>query len=183
VRAGEGLKLAPFAVGDEETPGAGELERLLQSGYRYALSLTHDRPAAEDLIQDAAASVVRCGGKWQKPYLFTAIRNRFIDKYRRDRRLVLLPLDGGSEGGIDPADQGSWELPDVIEHRALHRALGMLRVAEREMVFLAFVEGYTTQQIAELTRRPRGTVLSSLHRTKLKLRRLLQRGSKEGTNE
>jgi RNA polymerase sigma-70 factor (ECF subfamily) len=177
------LKLAPFAVGDKGTPGVGELELLLQSGYRYALSLTHDRPAAEDLLQDAAAAVVRCGGKWQRSYLFTAIRNRFIDKYRRDRRLLLLPLDGRSEGAVDSTDPPSWELPDVIERRTLHRALGTLRVAEREMLFLAFVEGYTTQQIAELTGRPRGTVLSSLHRAKLKLRRLLDGGALEGTNE
>jgi RNA polymerase sigma-70 factor (ECF subfamily) len=173
----------PFSVGDEAAGGVGELELLLHAGYRYALSLTHDSSAAEDLLQDAAAALVRCGGKWQRSYLFTTIRNRFIDKYRRDRRLLFVPLDGASESVLDSADREPWELPDVIERQALDRALGTLRVEEREMLFLAFVEGYTTQQIAGLTGRPRGTVLSVLHRTKLKLRRLLHGGSQEGTDE
>jgi RNA polymerase sigma factor (sigma-70 family) len=177
------LKLALFPVGDEGTAGVGELELLLRSGYWYALSLTHDSPAAEDVLQDAATALVRCGGKWERSYLFTAIRNRFIDKYRRDRRLLFVPLDGASENAIDTADQQAWELPDVIERQTLNRALGTLRVEEREMLFLAFVEGYTTQQIAQLTGRPRGTVLSLLHRTKLKLRRLLNGQSEERASE
>lgn len=177
------MKLALFSVGDEGTRGDGELELLLRRGYWYALSLTHDRSAAEDVLQDAATALVRCGGKWERSYLFTAIRNRFIDTYRRDRRLLFLPLDGASESAIATVDQQAWELPDVIERQTLNRALGTLRVEEREMLFLAFVEGYTTQQIAQLTGRPRGTVLSLLHRTKLKLRRLLNGRPEETANE
>jgi len=62
----------------------------------------------------------------------------------------------------------------VILGEALHKALGRLRVEERETLFLAVVEGFSTQEIAAMTNRPRGTVLSMLHRTKSKLRKLLQ---------
>ena len=62
---------------------------------------------------------------------------------------------------------------------ALHRALGTLRPDERETLFLAVVEGYTAQEIADMTQRPRGTILSLLHRTKEKLRNLLRRPGAE----
>jgi RNA polymerase sigma factor (sigma-70 family) len=69
------------------------LESLLQSAYRYALSLAHDRTEAEDLLQDACMAVVRGGSTWNKPYLFATIRNRFIDRYRRNRKILFVPLD------------------------------------------------------------------------------------------
>jgi RNA polymerase sigma-70 factor (ECF subfamily) len=51
--------------------------------------------------------------------------------------------------------------------------LAGLKPAEREILYLSAVEEYTTAEIAEMTGRPRGTVLSLLHRTKLKLRKRL----------
>lgn len=147
-------------------------EALLQSGFRYALSLSHDHAEAEDLLQDACMALVRSGGKWDKAYLFTTIRNRFIDRYRRNQRILFVPLEGSSE--LEQIDEtANEELPDVIESESLHRALGQLRSEERELLFLSFVEGYTAEQIASMTNRPRGTVLSQIHRGKAKLRRLL----------
>jgi RNA polymerase sigma-70 factor, ECF subfamily len=55
----------------------------------------------------------------------------------------------------------------------LHEALGSLREDERETLFLAVVEGYTAEEIAQLSGRPRGTVLSMLFRAKGKLREKL----------
>ena len=55
----------------------------------------------------------------------------------------------------------------------MHRALGRLRDDEREVLFLAAVEGYTATELAELTDKPRGTILSMIHRAKKKLREVL----------
>lgn len=38
-----------------------DLDVLLQRGYRYALSLTHDKALAEDLLQDAWVSLLQAG--------------------------------------------------------------------------------------------------------------------------
>jgi RNA polymerase sigma-70 factor (ECF subfamily) len=76
------------------------------------------------------------------------------------------------------------ELPAVEAPRQpaddddLHQALGRLKRSERELLYLAIVESYTATEIAEITGRPRGTVLSTLHRSKQKLRDLLTRGEK-----
>lgn len=169
------LQIGLLSLIDQQSEGSRELEALLQGAFRYALSLTHDNAEAEDLLQDACIAVVRSGGKWDKAYLFATIRNRFIDRYRRNRRILFVPLEGSSEAerAEETRSEEAWEVPDVIEAETLHRALGQLRPEERELLFLAFVEGYTAQQIASMTSRPRGTILSLIHRSKAKLRRLI----------
>lgn len=54
------------------------------------------------------------------------------------------------------------------------QALNNLRSQEREALFLTAVEGYTAQEIADLTHQPRGTVLSLVHRAKQKIRRFVK---------
>jgi RNA polymerase sigma factor (sigma-70 family) len=51
----------------------------------------------------------------------------------------------------------------------LNLLLGLLRPVEREALYLHHVEGYTAQEIAELTGTPRNTILSLLNRGLRKL--------------
>lgn len=147
------------------------IDELLDAGYRYALSLTHDVTEAEDLVQDASLALLASGTSWERSYFFATVRNRFIDRYRRSRKVLFLALEG-DDGSADPADF-TWESPDVLETGLLKQALERLRTEEREALFLAVVEGYTAEEIGRLTDRPRGTILSLLHRAKKKLRGLL----------
>lgn len=155
---------------------APEVDDLLNSGFRYAYSLTHDHAEAEDLLQDACVSILNIAGPWEKAYFFTTIRNRFIDRYRRNQKVLFLPLEGEKDGETIPQQVAveEWIAPDVLSNGALEKALETLRAEERETMFLAVVEGYTAQEIADMTGRPRGTILSLLHRTKAKLRRTLE---------
>lgn len=68
-----------------------DFEGLLDAAFRYAMALTHAVKEAEDLVHDACVAIVRPGGSWDKGYLLTTIRNRFIDKYRRI--LAALPAE------------------------------------------------------------------------------------------
>ncbi|MBI3777250.1 MAG: hypothetical protein HY273_17190 [Gammaproteobacteria bacterium] len=45
-----------------EAARMAELSELLQHGYRYALSLTHHKTRAEDLLQDAWVAVLQARG-------------------------------------------------------------------------------------------------------------------------
>ena len=151
-------------------------DELLTSGFRYAYSLTHDQAEAEDLLQDACVSILNIDGPWEKAYFFTTIRNRFIDRYRRNQKVLFIPLEGEKDGETLPQQVAvvEWNAPDVLENGALDKAMTELRAEERETMYLAVVEGYTAQEIADMTGRPRGTVLSLLHRTKAKLRKTLE---------
>lgn len=149
-----------------------DIDGLFNAAYRYAFSLSHHAAEAEDLLQDACLSILASGASWERSYLFATIRNRFIDRCRRNRKILFLSLDRDDRDEDEGADV-TWDAPDVLQNGLLDRALGSLRADERETLFLAVVEGYTAEEIAELTSRPRGTILSLLHRTKVKLRDLL----------
>ncbi len=61
----------------------------------------------------------------------------------------------------------------LVDLGELEWALATLRPVEREPLFLSAVEGFTAREIGELTDRPRGTVLSLIHRAKGKMRAAL----------
>jgi RNA polymerase sigma-70 factor, ECF subfamily len=141
------------------------IEAVLQRAYRYAYALTGDPHRAEDLVQDGWSSVLEARGPRTAPYLFATIRNRFIDLQRRARRVQFEALEAEdvADSAIGPTGEG----PEVMA------AILRLRPAEREVLFLCAVEGWTAAEVAERTGRPRGTVLSLIHRGRARLRALL----------
>ncbi|MEM8534869.1 MAG: RNA polymerase sigma factor [Chloroflexota bacterium] len=159
-----------------------DFDELLQRAFRYALSLTNDRHLAEDLLQDACLSISRRGGPWRISYLITVIRNRYIDLYRRHQTVIFRPLDE-TDGAIEDWVDRDCSQVSVHLDGALEEALATLRVEEREMLYLSAVEDYSASQIAQLTARPRGTVLSVIHRAKKKLRHMLTQYTAGETDE
>jgi RNA polymerase sigma-70 factor, ECF subfamily len=144
-----------------------KLEALLQSGFRYAYSLTHQAAEAEDLVQEAWLKLTRSKqSAWNKSLFFVALRNLFIDRYRHTRLVVMEPLD---EVFIEQANESASELEVAMDITLLERSLCMLRVEEREAIYLHLVEGYSAAEVAELTDRSRNTVLSLIHRGRKKL--------------
>jgi RNA polymerase sigma-70 factor (ECF subfamily) len=145
-------------------PPDAELDALLQRGFRYALALTHAAGSAEDLVQDAILAILRRGGPWNAGYLMKAIRSRFIDLHRREQLVVMRALDDVPE----PAVWAGFDAPALVDAERLERAMASLRPAEREAIYLHCVEGYTAQEIADFTGAPRNTVLSLLHRGRIR---------------
>ncbi len=140
-------------------------EELLQSGFRYAYALTHHHHDAEDLVQTAWLKLhQRYSEVKTKALFFTTIRNLYIDQYRRRKRVWFTTLTSKHEylsASGDAAVEGT--------KVAIDQMLSKLRDIEREALFLHIVEGYSANEIAALTGRPRGTVLSLIHRSKKKL--------------
>lgn len=116
-------------------PPDSELDDLLQCGFRYALSLTHNATRAEELLQEACLKMVKSEKSWQKDYLFAVIRNTFIDIYRRSKRYPMesLTLIDGKEMDYLPAETRNDE-EIFAETGALDHALSELRADEREAV-------------------------------------------------
>lgn len=150
------------------------LNELLQRGYRYAMALTHDATRAEDLLQDSWMAVLQAGGVQTVGYLFSSIRSRFINQCRRERLVPMLQLDEATERGLLDETENLNDGRVRANYESLEKGLAQLRPIEREALFLAVVEGYTAQEIADLTQQGRGTVLSLIHRAKAKMRRFLE---------
>jgi RNA polymerase sigma-70 factor (ECF subfamily) len=150
------------------------LDELLQRGYRYAMALTHDLTRAEDLLQDSWVAVLQAGGAQTIGYLFRSIRSRFINQCRRERLVPMLQLDEATERGLLDGTENVNDGQVRASDESLEKGLARLRPIEREALFLAAVEGYTAQEIANLTQQGRGTVLSLIHRAKAKMRHFLE---------
>lgn len=150
-----------------------DINDLLRCSYRFAFALSHDRSRAEDLVQDAWVSVLRAQGPWTKAYLFSVIRNRFIDQHRRARLVNTEVLEEHTEISID-SERYFWCDEVSVSSSSLDDALSRLRPEEREVIFLTAVEGYTAKEVADMLGSVRGTVLSMMHRARKKLRRWLE---------
>jgi RNA polymerase sigma-70 factor (ECF subfamily) len=155
----------------------------IDSLFGYAMTLTHDKTEAEDLVQETYLRAVRAFGQLVpnsnlKSWLFVIMRNAWLNQVRHLRsgpRFV--ELDG------EENDPGQWTDhrvldPHVIYIRKLEReeiraAIDNLPGLYREIIVLRDVEGFSYQEIATMLGCPAGTVMSRLGRAREKLRGLL----------
>lgn len=144
----------------------------MQAGFRYALSLTHNRADAEDLVQTAWVKLTqRYGCVKNRSTLFTTVRNAFYDQQRRAKIVAFEPLEDAPEPAATASDPAAG-----LRETEMEVLLETLRPAEREALYLNVVEGYTAKEIGKMTKAPRNTVLSLISRARVKLRSVLERG-------
>lgn len=159
--------------------------------YRLALHFTKSAPDAEDLVQDVLVSLYERREKLSQiadlqPWLARVIYNRFVD-HRRSflrRRLTASFKPTASQGEesilelIPSEGLGPDELAALASQLSqLDVALRHLNEEQRIVVLLHDAEGYSLEEIQEITGTPAGTVKSRLHRGRAKLRLLLGQGT------
>src|SRR6266480_1678882 len=155
----------------------------LDSLYGYALTLTRDQSAAEDLVQESYLRAVRAFEQLMansnlKSWLFVIMRNAWLNQLRHTRsgpRFV--ELDAEETDFVYQKDRLG-EDPLVVYLRKLEReqiqvAIDELPELYREVVVLRDLEGFSYQEIATMLSCPAGTVMSRLGRARAKLRRAL----------
>lgn len=141
------------------------IELLLNRGYRYALSLTHNKDDAYDLVYSSYLMLFEKGKPIVIAYFLKTIKNNFINEKRHQEAQTKWQQN---------SNQPNFYKPKVTSEPFLEQLLAELPHRDREIIFLAIVEEYTAQEIANLTNIPQGTVLSILRRTKKKLQLRLQ---------
>lgn len=147
--------------------------------YGYALALTRNMTAAEDLVQDTYLRATSAAHRPEidsnlKSWLFVIMRNTWLNEVRHNNSGPKF-VDMDSAG--QPVDQLQ-ENPHVVYLRKLERqqvqqAIASLPDAYREIIVLRDIEGFTYQEIATVLDCPAGTVMSRLGRARGKLRKLL----------
>jgi RNA polymerase sigma-70 factor, ECF subfamily len=158
------------------------LRRQAAGLYRSAFRLTRNAADAEDLVQETFTKAFAAYGQFQpgtnlNAWLYRIMTNTFITVYRQRRREPLLAADPDSRQGDrassrQPVGSRSAEdqvLAGVIPGEIV-AAIRALPARHRLAVYLADVEGLGYRQIADLTGVPIGTVKSSLHRGRGRLR-------------
>jgi RNA polymerase sigma-70 factor, ECF subfamily len=138
----------------------------------YALSITRNRDAADDLVHDTVVKALTGQRSFQPGSNFTAWifriqRNEFVSGLRRIRRAAR---------AHSSVTDSPW-CPPHQEYRLVMRefllAFGKLTPAQREAILLAVLDGQTYEAIAAYTGVSVGTVKSRISRARDTLERLL----------
>jgi RNA polymerase sigma-70 factor len=168
--------------------------------YGAAMRLTRNPQDAEDLVQETYAKAFGAFHQYRpgtnlRAWLYRILNNTFISNYRKAQRQpkqadVAEVEDWqeyeasthSSQGLVSAEAEAIERLPDS----EIRDALTKLPEDRRLAVYLADVEGFSYQEIAEIMDTPIGTVMSRLYRGRRQLRELLADYAKElgyGTKE
>lgn len=158
-----GMTLSAHTDGIED-----RLVQLQANMFNFALSLTADREAAEDLTQDTSLKVLTNKDKFHedtnfKGWVFTVMRNLFINNYHRISRTQAI-IDSNADITYIGAQQDSEGLiaPDrEMNLQEINQAIDALSQDMKEP-FSMFVSGYKYKEIAETLDLPIGTVKSRI---------------------
>jgi RNA polymerase sigma-70 factor (ECF subfamily) len=153
---------------------------LMDGLYSAAMRMTRNPADAEDLVQETYLRAYRGFGGFEqgtnlKAWLYRILTNTYINSYRaKKRRPDETDLDDVEDlylyrrlGGLEGARTGRSaedELLDQLTESEIKDALDDLPEQFRLAVLLADVEGFSYQEIADITDVPIGTVMSRIHR-------------------
>jgi RNA polymerase sigma-70 factor (ECF subfamily) len=154
-----------------------QLIGLRQQLYYFALSLTRDRDNAQDLLQESMLRALNNRDKFAdntnfKAWIYTIMRNTFINDHRRGKRTELLM----NSVERDHARASRVETPASTESsmkmREIRTSLNNLDDTFREP-FQMHHEGYKYHEIADKLAIPIGTVKSRIHQARHRLMDML----------
>jgi RNA polymerase sigma-70 factor, ECF subfamily len=174
VLTGPGMTLTAHGVWAEDA-----LRAYGTSLYPAALRMTRNAPDAEDLVQETFVKALAASERFQpgtnlNAWLRRIMINTFITGYRRSRAGPQFVTGDAMSSQLICArshdrsaeDQVVGRLLDPIVIAALRELPDKLRI----VVYLADLEGLGYRQISALTGIPLGSVKSSLHRARYRLR-------------
>ena len=162
---------------EEAMPFLGQL-------YGTALRLTRNPSDAEELVQETMLRAYRAFSQFEqgtnlKAWLYKILTNTFISSYRkRQREPQTVSADANEDFSlydrlVEADVSPEAELLDRIPDEEVKEALENIPEQFRTAVLLADVEGFSYQEIADITGVAIGTVMSRLHRGRKALQRAL----------
>jgi len=146
----------------------------------FAITLTRDSETAKDLFQETLYRALANKEKYNvgtniKAWLYTIMRNIFINNYRRKMKQNTIfdnsPNDfllNYNQSTISNAAESSLRVKDIQE--ALHNLPEIFRNP-----FLLYFDGFKYHEIAEMLQEPLGTIKSRIHFARKLLKAQLNR--------
>jgi RNA polymerase sigma-70 factor (ECF subfamily) len=156
--------------------------------YAAGMRMTRNPADAADLVQETYVKAFAAFGQFTqgtnlKAWLYRILTNTFINTYRKKQRDpyqgTIDELEDWQMGGATSATLSTTsrsaeaEAIDHLPDSAVKDALQKVPEDFRLAVYLADVEGFSYQEIADIMKTPVGTVMSRLHRGRRLLRELL----------
>jgi len=145
----------------------------------FALKFTKDEDDANDLMQDTMMKAVRFLHRFEegtnvKGWLYTIMRNTFINNYRKKSRkkgLMTQQEEISSSNLLQSASRNAGESSFILGdiRGAINSLPQMLQIP-----FVRYVEGYKYEEIALEIGIPLGTVKTRIHEARKQLTRRLK---------
>jgi RNA polymerase sigma-70 factor, ECF subfamily len=153
------------------------LEAWVPRVYRFALRLTQDAHAADDLTQETFLRAWRHRDRLREPtaarvWLFRIAANLWRDQLRRGRS----PVARAGPLAEEPPDPARPAQADAVEREDLRRALEAmdgLPARQREVLYLSACEGLPPRDIAAVLQISPEAAKASLSLARKRLRELL----------
>lgn len=146
----------------------------------FAFTLTRDTEAAKDLVQETMYRALANRDKYNvgtniKAWLYTIMRNIFINNYRRKSKQAVV-LDNSPNDFLINSNQPmvSNDAIATINIKEVKSAIHNLPEIFRNP-FLLYFDGYKYHEIAEMLEEPLGTIKSRIHFARKLLKNQLQR--------
>jgi RNA polymerase sigma-70 factor (ECF subfamily) len=141
----------------------------------HALALLGNREDALDTIQEAFVRAFKSIGRFNPerkfyPWLYGIMRNLCVDSFRKRAK------DAREKDSFWRSSELNSQLDDPDDrNRLLWDALGKLSQPDREIIVLKHLEGRKYDDISEILKVARGTVMSRLYRARQKLKEWISR--------
>jgi RNA polymerase sigma-70 factor (ECF subfamily) len=156
--------------------------------YAAAMRMTRNPQDAGDLVQETFIKAFQAFGQFEpgtnlKAWLYRIQTNTFINIYRKKQRdpyqgsideLEEWQLGGAQSATATHSRSAEAEAIDHLPDSDVKDALQSIPEDFRLAVYLADVEGFAYQEIADIMKTPVGTVMSRLHRGRKLLRERLR---------
>jgi len=145
----------------------------------YALHFTHDEQDADDLVQDTVLKAITYREKFQegtniKGWLYTIMKNTFINNYRRVMKtsgLITQSEEIAPANLFFSATENRGEKQFVMDD--IQDAMNRLS-EEYYVPFTMYFEGYKYQEIADHLTIPIGTIKTRIHVARKLLKKMLK---------
>jgi len=146
----------------------------------FAINLTKDNEAANDLYQETLYKALANQEKYNvgtniKAWLFTIMRNIFINDYRRKAKQKTVFDNSANDylinlkqASVNNAAESSLRMKEITE--AVHQLPEIFKTP-----FRLYFDGYKYQEIADVLAEPLGTVKSRIHFARKLLKERLTR--------
>ena len=173
------ILLQLLRMGNESALGA-LYDRYGKTSYSLAYRILGDVHAAEDAVQEAFINIWRRAGSFSaargtaRTWIMAVVHHRSIDIGRKRRGMMPreLPLEP-ERLPEDPSDTWS-EVSSTLDRELLRECLKRIPDDQGAAIQMAYFEGYTQREIAELKGIPLGTVKGRIRIGMEKLRHLMQ---------
>ncbi len=177
--AGDDERLLDAVAGGDQAAFAQLYDHYERSVFGIVLAVLRDPAQAEEVAQEIFLEIWRTATRYDpdrgaaRTWILTMAHRRAIDRVRSEQSSRDRIDRVGSEGQARPYDEVSEQVELALEHDQVRAALDTLSDLQRQAVELAYFNGHTYREVAEILDTPLGTIKTRMRDGLIRLRHAL----------